>query len=137
MLIGHSLVQEAWILNKCLNTFSRAYGLEVNNTKSEVFFFNTPRINQQNILRILGFQGSSLPSKYLGAPLADGVIRKVYWEDLLERMRRKLDNWAFRPFNLASRVVLVKSVLQAMPIYLFSTLAAPKSVLKQMRTIQR
>ena len=136
MLMGHSLVQEERVLKNCLSSFSRDSGIEVNNTNSQVFFFNTPRVHQKNILHILGFQGSSLPSKYHGAPLVEGVIRKVSWEYLLDRMRRKLENWAFRPHNMASRVVLVKIVLQAMPIYLFSTLSAPKLVLKQVREIQ-
>ena len=38
---------------------------------------------------------------------------------------------------MASRVVLIKAVLQAMPLYLFSILAAPKWVLKRIRDLQR
>jgi hypothetical protein len=38
---------------------------------------------------------------------------------------------------MAGRLVLIKSVLQAMPLYLFSILAAPKWVLKAIRNLQR
>ena len=41
MLMGHSLVQEAWVLKKFLNTFSRASGLEVI-TQSLKSYFLTP-----------------------------------------------------------------------------------------------
>ena len=45
MLMGHSYVQEAWVLKKFLNGFSMAFSLEVNNSKSQVFFFNMPKIH--------------------------------------------------------------------------------------------
>ena len=38
---------------------------------------------------------------------------------------------------MASRLVLIKAILQAMPLYLFSILAVPKWVLKELKTIQR
>ena len=52
-------------------------------------------------------------------------------------MKQKLTSWTLRPLNLPSRLVLIKSVLQAMPIYLFSILSAPKSILRKIRCIQR
>ena len=39
--------------------------------------------------------------------------------------------------NNPARLILLKSTLQAMPLYLFSALAAPKSILKKVRNIQR
>lgn len=38
---------------------------------------------------------------------------------------------------MASHLVLVKVVLQSMPLYLFSVLAAPKWVLKKIKNLQR
>jgi len=38
---------------------------------------------------------------------------------------------------MPSRLVLIKSVLQSMPLYLFSILAAPKWVLKEIKKLQR
>jgi len=52
-------------------------------------------------------------------------------------MRSKLNDWTLRALNFPSRLTLVKSILQAMPVYLFSVLAAPKSIIKQIKTIQR
>lgn len=38
---------------------------------------------------------------------------------------------------MASRIVLIKAVLNSMPLYLFSILAAPKWVLKELKNLQR
>lgn len=87
MLMGHASVQEARSLKAILDLFSWASGLDINEAKSQIFFFNTPVITQRNILRILGYQGSSLPSKYLGAPLSDTILKRVSWRDLLDKIR--------------------------------------------------
>ena len=44
MLMGHPSVQEARDFKRCLTLFAKALGLEVNPEKSQVFFFNTPRV---------------------------------------------------------------------------------------------
>ena len=52
-------------------------------------------------------------------------------------MKQKLSHWTLHPLNLPSRLVLIKAVLQAMPTYLFSILSSPKSILREIRRIQR
>ena len=114
---------------------SRSYSLQINKENSHTYFFNTPRITKRNILKILEFQEGSLPYKYLGAPMAESTIKQFSWKELVYKINKKLSLWTFRPLNFLSRLILVKYVLQAMPIYLFSVLAAPKSIIKQIRNI--
>ena len=52
-------------------------------------------------------------------------------------MASKLNNWTHRSLNFPSRITLVKSILQAIPTYVFSVLVAPKNFLKTIRAIQR
>ena len=137
MLMGPSSVREARGIKQGLDLFLTASGLDINKEKSQVYFFNTSKVTKRNILRILEFSEGSLPSKYLGAPMAESTIRQVSWKELLDKMKQKLNLWTYRSLNFPSRLVLVKSVLQAMPLYLFSVLSAPKAVLKQIRNIQR
>ena len=87
MLMGPSTVKEAHEIKEGLDTFLVASGLEINKTKSQEYFFNTPRITRRNILRILGFSEGGLPSKYLGAPLVELTIRQVSWKDLLDKLK--------------------------------------------------
>eukprot|EP00253_Pinus_taeda_P020461 PITA_20461 len=137
MIFGHSSIQEARSLNSLLNNFSVASGACINIIKSQIFFFNTHPSTQRAIARILGFSIASLPSKYLGAPLLDSAQKHSSWTSLLERLEARLSLWTHRSLNMASRLVLIKAVLQSMPLYLFSTLAAPKWVLKAIKNLQR
>ena len=63
--------------------------------------------------------------------------KKDSWYELLDKIKKRLGNWTLRPLNLPRRLVLVKFVLQSMPTFLFSTMMAPKSVLQELRNIQR
>ena len=137
MLMGHPSVQEARAFKSSLYLFAKASGLAVNAEKYQVFFFNTPIVTQRNIGRISGFPKGTMPSKYLGIPLGQGTIWKVSWKYLLDRIKTRLENWTLKPMNLPSRLVLVKSVLQAILVYLFSVLSAPKSILQEIWSIQR
>ena len=78
-----------------------------------------------------------MPSKYLGVSLGQGTIQKVSWQDLLDRIKARLASWTLKPMNFPSRLVLVKSVLQAMLVYLFFVLSTPKSILQGIQSIQR
>eukprot|EP00253_Pinus_taeda_P008637 PITA_08637 len=137
MLFGYPSVQEAYHLKSLLSDFSAASGTQVNCSKSQIFFFHTPPVVKYAVTRILGFRTASLPSTYLGAPLTASALKQPAWRILLEKLESKLSLWTLRSLNLASRVVLIKAVLQAMPLYLFSILAAPKWVLKRLRNLQR
>jgi hypothetical protein len=64
-------------------------------------------------------------------------LKKSVWDDLISSLTKKLDNWAFKSLNLVGRLILVKYVLQTIPLYIFSILEAPKYVLKVVRNIQR
>eukprot|EP00253_Pinus_taeda_P023386 PITA_23386 len=137
MLFGHPSSLEAKAFKALLSLFSEGSGTSINANKSQLFFFNTPVSTQRNIARILGFSIAVLPSKYLGALLMVSALKHASWRTLLDKLEARLSSWTYRSLNIASRLILIKSVLQAMPLYLFSILAAPKWVLKAIRNLQR
>ena len=137
MVFGYPSIQEASKLKSLLQEFSDASGASINNSKSQIFFFHTPPLTQYAISRILGFSIASLPSTYLGAPLIASPLKHASWRKLLDKLEARLSSWTFRTLNIAGRLVLIKSVLQAMPLYLFSILAAPKWILNKIKALQR
>lgn len=71
-----------------------------------------------------------LPTKYLGAPLGAGFKCREFWDETVERIRSKLGIWKRRFLSKAGRLVLIKSTLAAIPVYLMSLFKAPASVIK-------
>jgi hypothetical protein len=137
LLLNSPTVQEAVKLNSILSDFTEASGMSLNLDKSKLYFFNTPPPVQRHISRLLGIPRSSLPSNYLGIPLSGAAASSISWDSLLLSIANRLRNWTFRPLNIASRLVLLKSVLQALPTYLFTALAAPKKVIRAIKALQR
>jgi len=48
----------------------------------------------------------------------------------LQNVKENMESWGSRWLNLAGRVVLIKSFLLDLPIFQFSSLLAPKGILK-------
>ena len=136
MLQGIPTVKEAQALKKILNDFALATGTEVSLDKSKVLFFNTDIAIERNLTRILVFQRDELPSKYLGMPLTDKPLSKGLWEPVTNKLLEKGKKWTRRSLSFTGRLVFTKAILQAIPIFILSSLPAPKGVMKQIRSIQ-
>eukprot|EP00253_Pinus_taeda_P036339 PITA_36339 len=137
MLFGHPSIHEARQFNSPLTNFLEASGAKINKAKSQIFFFHTPAVTKASIVHIPGFSIVVLPSKYLGTPMTDSTMKNSSWRMLLEKLEARLSSWTHRALNMASRLVLIKAVLQSMPLYLFLILATPKWVLKEIKRLQR
>jgi hypothetical protein len=107
----------------------------LNLEKYKLYFFNTPVAIQNHISRLLIIPKSSLFSNYLGIPLTSAPAHSISWDKLLLSISNRLNNSTFRPLNIAARMVLLKSILQALATFLFTALAAPKSIIWAIRNI--
>eukprot|EP00253_Pinus_taeda_P033845 PITA_33845 len=137
MLHGIPTVKKAMAFRHSLDLFSKASGMEINFSKSSIFFFHTHPAIQAHLSQLLGFRIGNLPSRYLGAPLTLKPWHKTHWEKVLANMEKKCKHWTYRALKFVGRLVLTKTVLQAIPQYLLSMLPAPKGILQQIRNIQR
>eukprot|EP00253_Pinus_taeda_P005455 PITA_05455 len=135
MLFGEVSLMEVRIIKEFLETFSEASGMEINKEKSCTFIFNTPEAIKAHLTRTLGFKQGNLPTKYLGNQLDIHPTCMRNWQEVIDKIKKRLSNWAFRSLNIASRLVLLKAVLQAIPVYSLSIRAASKGVCAKMREI--
>eukprot|EP00253_Pinus_taeda_P015299 PITA_15299 len=137
MLFGEPTVREVRNLKKALDLFAEASGMEINKDKSCTFIFNTVETVKRHLSRLLGFKQGDLPTKYLGNILDYSSKRLKNWQGILNKLTNRMANWTFRTLNIAGRIVLVKSVLQAIPIYPLSSMAVPQGVCGKIREILR
>ena len=73
---------------------------------------------------------SLLPSKYLGIPLFQGVNKPMLWKNLVDNCLKCLDSWKGRWLTYAGRILLLQSVILAIPIFFMSYLKIPIKVLR-------
>jgi len=58
-----------------------------------------------------------VPFKYLGLPVGANSRKMSTWEPMLEQLNKRLNSWGNKYASLCGRIVLLNSVLNAIPIY--------------------
>ena len=66
--------------------------------------------------------------KYLGLPVPEGRMHKGHFESLQFRLSKRLVDWSEPHSSFASKEVLIKTVAQAIPVYVMSIFKLPLSV---------
>eukprot|EP00253_Pinus_taeda_P027961 PITA_27961 len=119
---------------KDLDEFCLVSGSSLNKGKCHIYCWNTTSSLLNSISRIFGFAASPnwTSFKYLGLSV---FLKKAYsrdWLPQLEKFKNKLLAWGYSWHNIAGKSVLIKSVLSSLPLFQFSVLLAPSSILKKM-----
>lgn len=86
----------------------------------------------QSALRIFGANFAGHNEKYLGSPV--NVSRPSAFQQLIEKVDNKLQTWKSRLLSPAGKIVLLKSVIEAIGIYHMSTTPIHKSVLEKIQS---
>lgn len=125
------------LLCNALLSFLFASGLKINLSKTTVFGCNIPNNVVERIASYYGWGAGILPVQYLGAPLGGNPRRKSFWEPMLDKLRAKSRSWNSKYTSLSGRLVLAKSALLSLPIYLMSIFKAPVGVVGEIEKIVR
>ena len=130
-------VEEAKNLSSLLNVFADCSGLHINRAKSEFVTFGLSREEELQCSRALMTPVGSLPMKYLGLPLSTGKIRKAEWQPVVDKVERRLAGWKERVLSKGGRLVLLRSVLSAIPTFYLSTFKIPVGIEKRLSGLMR
>ena len=117
-------------IKACLDTYSNWFGQKVNFLKLVIIF--SKKVNQgvrSQLANYLGIQRSNRKEKYLGILMASGRDKKAASEEIIEKVRQRLQGWKIKTLSQESRTILVSSVA--------SSLLLPKQVCKKFDAINR
>lgn len=97
--------------------FEGISGLFINLHKTCLIPTNSNSPPNEDDLSTLRCTSSTLPINYLGIPLARRRPRKQEWEKLISLIRTKLDFWKANFLSLSDWLILINTVLFAIPTY--------------------
>ncbi|MCH82363.1 LINE-1 reverse transcriptase like [Trifolium medium] len=137
LCIGEASVDNLWTMKALLRGFELASGLKVNFWKSCLIGINVGDSFMDMACTFLNCIRGGLPFKYLGLPVGANPRRLSTWVPLLEKIRKKLNNWGNKHISLGGRVVLINSVLNSIPIFYLSYMKMSVQVIKKVTRIQR
>ena len=116
--------------------FEATLGLRINLAKSEIL--PVGGVEEVEELAVeLGCRVGSLPSTYLGLPLGAPHKSLSMWDEVEERVRRRLALWKRQYISKGGRITLIKSTMTSMPIYQMSLFRMPKVVARRLEKLQR
>ncbi|CAM8999722.1 unnamed protein product [Rhodiola kirilowii] len=121
----------SWI-SSILKRYESVSGQKVNLLKSEVVCSKTvPETLREAITERMGMKIVDAHSNYLGLPNVFGNRMTSLFRNIEEKVLKKIGDWKHKMLSSAGREVLIKSVLQAIPIYAMSCFKIPVLLCKK------
>ena len=121
-------VAAAHHVSSMMDIFSDFSSLRLNRAKSTVVGIGLPPETLAQISEILSTLVASLPIRYLGIPLTAGRMRSAEWQPVTTKIDARLEGWHARLLSRGGRLVLLQSVLTAIPTYFMAIAPMPEGV---------
>ena len=120
-----------------MEIFSDFSGLRLNCAKSTLVSFGLSAAELSGCSQILETPTGTLPIRYLWVPLVDRCLRIQDWQPIFEKVETRLGGWRARLLSRGGRLVLLKSVLAAIPIYYMLIFRMPAGVRRRLEKTMR
>lgn len=135
LIIGENSEKNVCVIKAILQLFELVSGLKVNFHKSLLLGVHVEHQWLVDASYFLNCKLGKLPFVYLGLPVGADPRRLATWQPVVDKVRRRLTSWNSKFISLGGRVVLLKSILTALPTYFLSIFKAPKGVIHTVESL--
>lgn len=97
--------------------------------------FSKTTLVVQEVDQIIDFERGCFPFKYLWCPIFYSRKKNNYYNDLIKKVKEKLQNLKRKLLSFGGTTVLINNVLQSMPIYLLFFVVPTKFTIQEMHKI--
>ncbi|KAK6121388.1 hypothetical protein DH2020_044870 [Rehmannia glutinosa] len=126
---------DAISIHHMLTEFARASGQQINFSKTYITF--SPNVGDDTREAICNTLGISTATQthdcYLGLPAMVGKNRKRTFQNIKERVQKRLKSWKANMFSSGGREILIKSVAQASATFSMSIFMLPRSLCTELQ----
>ena len=124
-------------LSMMMDVFTDFSGLQLNRAKSMVVGFGHSTEELSRCAEILASPIGTLLLRYLGLSLIDRRLRTQDWQPMMENVEARLGGWQGRLLSRGGRLILVKTVISALPTYFMSVFQMPAGLRWRLESIMR
>lgn len=119
------------VLKDILELFCNATNMVINITKSIIFFSSIEEGHRHSIANLFNFPSHDLEDDlknlgYVSKPNSYGI---TYWNRKLTKIEKRINLWCNKWVYRAGHLVLVESVIEAIPVYWHILSKIPKGIL--------
>ncbi|GJR84160.1 RNA-directed DNA polymerase, eukaryota [Tanacetum coccineum] len=123
-------------ITNILNCFFLALGLQINVHKCQLLGVGVSNNVVQQAADSIRCSILNNQFQYLGVMVGDNMSRLKAWDDIILHIKSRLSKWKVKTLSIGGRLTLLKSVLDASPIYTMSIFTVPRGVLKALESIR-
>jgi hypothetical protein len=136
IMTSASLAEWTEIFN-VLNSFCSVSGLKINYQKSIFLATGVRDAFLLELKSLFGFDFRDLVAgfNYLGYYIKPSSYKAKDWSWLFEKFERRIQLWCNRCLSMGGRYILIKAVLESLPVYWMALAHIPHSVLKKLRQL--
>eukprot|EP00253_Pinus_taeda_P022180 PITA_22180 len=127
LLIGGASTTIARRFKTLLDQFMEYSGGEINFHKSCIYGWNISNQTAHSIASIFGvaYKANWDHFTYLGMSVSLGPLKAATWNEIIDKVKRKIQQWGTQWLNPAGRIILLKSGISSLPLYRFTLYQAP------------
>ena len=138
LLFFRANVHQALVIKDVLSTFERCSGQLLSPNKCSLLINeNCDQQIADQVRLTLGVERLDFKAKYLGLPTPHGRVRRGLFQPLEGRFHKRMVAWNEIFLSAVGKEVLIKSVAQALPVYVMSVFKLPLTLcddlMKQIR----
>jgi len=135
LLLGEKSWANIRALRAVLILFEAVSGLKVNFHKSLLVGANISVSWLTEAASLLNCKMGKVPFLYLGLPIGGNPHRLSFWDPVVNRIKSRLSGWQSRFLSFGGRLVLLKFVLTALPVYALSFFKAPSGIISSIKSL--
>lgn len=136
LLFGEATPGQARVMEELLEKFCHESGQRMNVSKSRLWLspYSLGR-NGPAMRREFGIPVTSDLEFYLGAPLLHGRTGAKHYQFMVDQQQKCLTGWRGKLLSRAARLVLIRAVTSALPIYIMQSCRLPRKTVNEMERI--
>jgi len=119
VMVNDGSEQSLSTLYEILMHFCKASGMQINDNKSSLYFSCMEDSEVITLQNIFSFPVDRIVKgmKYLGFHLKPCRYLIKDWDWLIIKVEQRIQNWSFRWLSKGGKLILIKAVLEAIPVY--------------------
>ena len=106
----------------------------INFFKSVIIYSTNTYYLKSRLANSIGINALNKKEKYLGIPIAFGRDKKAATDEIIEKVKQRLQGWKMKTLSQAGRATLISSVASSMPTYQASSLILPNEVCSKLES---
>lgn len=138
LLFFKATSEQANVVMNVLADYAWCTGQLINQEKCSIMFGEaSPPDVQESVRSVLQVGSASFDDKYLGFPTPEGRMNKGKFQSLQEKLCKRIMQWGENFLSSGGKEILIKAVLQAIPVYVMGIFKLPDSICDELTKLTR